>query len=109
MTLILYAHPLASYCWKALIALYENATPFEFRLVDFGDEASASEFRALWPLAKMPVLVDGDRRIVESSTIIEHLDLHFPGRARLVPEDPDAAIAVRTLDRLFDNYVMTPM
>jgi glutathione S-transferase len=109
MTLILYAHPLSSYCWKALIALYEKEAPFELRLVDFGSEASVAEFRAVWPLMKMPVLVDGDQSIVESTTVIEHLDLHCPGGTRLVPADPDAAIEVRTLDRIFDNYVMTPM
>ena len=109
MSVILHAHPLASYCWKVLIALYENDTPFELRLVDFGDEASAAEFRALWPLAKMPVLVDGDRTIVESSVIIEHLDLHHPGPVRLLPEDQAGALEARMLDRIFDNYVMGPM
>jgi len=34
MSLTLYAHPFASYCWKPLIALYENATPFTYRLVE---------------------------------------------------------------------------
>jgi len=109
MSLILYAHPLSSYCWKALIALYEKEAAFELRLVDFGSEASVAEFTALWPLAKMPVLVDGDRTIVESTSVIEHLDLHCQGGTRLVPADPDAAIEVRKLDRIFDNYVMTPM
>src|SRR5687767_12270172 len=109
MTLVLHAHPLSSYCWKALIALYENDTLFELREIDFGSEASARAFRALWPLAKMPVLVDGDRTIVESSIVIEHLALHRPGPVRLVPADPDAALQVRMLDRIFDNYVMTPM
>ena len=109
MTLTLHAHPLSSYCWKALIALYENDTPFTFRLLDFGNEASAGAFRALWPLAKMPVLVDGERVIVESSIVIEYLALHHPGPVPLIPADPDAALEVRRLDRIFDNYVMTPM
>ncbi len=34
MSLTLYAHPFAAYCWMPLIALYENATPFTYRLVD---------------------------------------------------------------------------
>src|SRR5829696_9650805 len=98
MTLILHAHPLSSYCWKALIALYENDTPFELREIDFGSEASADAFRALWPLARMPVLVDGGRTIVESSIVIEHLALHHAGPVRLVPADPDAALRIRMLD-----------
>ncbi len=109
MTLTLHAHPLSSYCWKALIALYENGTQFAFHQIDFGDEASAAAFTVLWPLAKMPVLVDDGRAVVESSIVIEYLDLHHPGPVRLIPADPDAALQVRTLDRIFDNYVMTPM
>ena len=109
MTLILHAHPLSSYCWKVLIALYENETPFEFRQLDLMDQAAAAEFAALWPLAKMPVLEDDGRAIVESSIIIEHLDLHHPGPVRFLPGDPAAALDVRLLDRVFDNYVMTPM
>jgi glutathione S-transferase len=109
MTLILHAHPLSSYCWKALIALYENGAPFRLNQIDFGDEASAAAFVALWPLAKMPALEDDGRVIVESSSIVEYLDLKHPGPARLVPPDPEAALEVRTLDRIFDNYVMTPM
>jgi glutathione S-transferase len=103
----LYAHPFSSYCQKVLIALYENATPFELRFL--GDERIATEHAALWPLRKMPVLVDDGRTVVEASVIIEHLSLHHPGPVRLTPEDPHAALPVRMLDRFFDNYVMTPM
>jgi glutathione S-transferase len=109
MSLKLYAHPFSSYCQKVLIALYENRVPFELRLLALGDEQAAAELAALWPLRKMPVLVDGDRVVVESSIIVEHLWLAHPGPVRLVPEDPRAALDVRTMDRFFDNYVMTPM
>ncbi len=105
---VLYAHPFSSYCQKVLIPLYQNGTPFELRLLG-GDERVAQEHRALWPLAKMPVLVDAGRTIVEAGIIVEHLDLHHPGARRFVPADPCAALEVRTMDRVFDNYVMTPM
>jgi glutathione S-transferase len=105
----LYAHPFSSYCQKVLIALYENATPFELRMLAPGDERVAAEHEALWPLKRMPVLVDGGRTVVEASIIVEHLALHHPGRVRLIPEDPRAALEVRMMDRIFDNYVMTPM
>jgi len=111
MALTLHAHPLSSYCWKVLIALYENGTVFDFALVDFGDADSAAAFARLWPIAKFPVLVDRGRTIVESSIIIEYLDLHHRGAVRLIPHqaDPDAALKARMLDRVFDDYVMTPM
>ena len=105
----LYAHPFSSYCQKVLIALYENHTPFELRMLAPGDERVAAEHEALWPLKRMPVLVDGKRTVVEASIIVEHLALHHPGRVRLLPEDPRAALEVRMMDRIFDNYVMTPM
>lgn len=105
----LYAHPFSSYCQKVLIALYENAVSFDLRLLTFGDEAVETEFAAVWPLKRMPVLVDGDRTVVEATIIVEYLGLYHPGPVRLIPDDPRRALEVRTLDRLFDNYVMTPM
>jgi glutathione S-transferase len=103
MSLILYAHPFASYCWKPLIALYENATPFTFRFVE-----NMADIESLWPIKKFPLLRDGDATIVESSIIIEHLMLRHPGPTRLIPEGIDAALKVRFMDRFFDNYVTTP-
>jgi glutathione S-transferase len=102
----LYAHPFSSYCQKVLIALYENGTPFEYRSLE--DPAASAELAALWPLKRFPVLVDQGRTIFETSTIIEYLQLHYPGPMRLIPE-ADAGIEARMLDRVFDNYVMTPM
>jgi glutathione S-transferase len=109
MALVLHAHPLSSYCQKVLTALYENGTPFEFRMVNLGDPQSAAELAALWPMKRMPVLVDDGRTVVESSIIVEHLDANHPGPTRFVPADPAAALEVRLMDRVFDLYVMTPM
>ena len=109
MTLRLYAHPFSSYCQKVLIALYENDTPFEFRMLATGDAEAAAEWEALWPLKRIPVLVDDGRTVVEASIIVEHLGLHHPGPVRLIPDDAREALEVRTMDRIFDNYVSTPM
>lgn len=105
----LYAHPFSSYCQKVLIPLYENATPFALRLLAPDDARTAAEHAALWPLRRMPVLVDDGRAVLESSIIVEHLDLHHPGPVRMVPADPRAALEARLMDRFFDQYVMTPM
>lgn len=109
MPLSLYAHPFSSYCQKALIALYENETPFELRMLEPGNEREIEEHRALWPLGKFPVLVDDGRRIAEATIIIEYLGIHHPGPVPLLPRDPDAALEARMMDRFFDNYVMSPM
>ncbi len=109
MSLKLYAHPFSSYCQKVLIALYENGTPFEQRLLAADDAKTAEEFATLWPLKRMPLLRDGERTVVESSIIIEYLDQHHPGPARLIPADAGTALEARMLDRFFDNYVQTPL
>ncbi len=102
----LYAHPFSSYSQKVLIALYENATSFEYRSLE--DPTANAELASLWPLKRFPVLQDRGRTILESSTIIEYLQIHHPGLVRLIPEG-DAGIEARMLDRVFDNCVMTPM
>ncbi len=102
----LYAHPFSSYSQKVLIALYENATPFEYRSLE--DPSASAELASLWPLKRFPILVDQGRTILETSTIIEYLQIHYPGAVRLIP-DGDAGVEARMLDRVFDNYVMTPM
>jgi glutathione S-transferase len=107
MSLKLYAHPFSSYCQKVLIALYENNTPFEYRML--GNADIAAEHAALWPLRKMPLLVDGTQAVMEASIIIEYLGLKHPGTVRFLPEDAQSALEVRMMDRFFDNYVMTPM
>jgi glutathione S-transferase len=99
-----YAHPFSSYCQKVLIALYENGVDFDYRNLEDGN--AGEELEALWPLKRFPILVDNGHTILETSTIIEHLQLHHPGPVRLIPADPDTAIEVRMLDRIFDNYVM---
>ena len=105
-----YGHPFSSYCQKVLIALYEKDAAFEFRIIDPGQPPeNGKKFAELWPMEHMPALVVDGKVVVESSVIIEFLDLHFPASARLVPKDAQAALQVRMLDRFFDHYVMTPM
>lgn len=105
----LYAHPFSSYCQKVLIALYENETAFTYRRLGPDDPDAGSELAAHWSLDRFPVLVDNGRVVAETSVIIEYLMLHHPGPCPMIPADPDQALQVRLMDRVFDNYVMTPM
>jgi glutathione S-transferase len=109
MTLTVYGHPFSSYTQKALIALYENHTPFGFRMLGPDEPGNAAEWLARWPLRQFPLLVDGGRDVAESSIIIEYLQLAHPGPVRLVPADAMAALEVRFMDRCFDLHVMTPV
>lgn len=108
MTLQLFAHPFSSYSQKAIIALYENDIPFTHRVLTPEDPATLAEFATLWPIKRFPVLVDGDRTILEATAIIEYLEVHHPGPVHLIPRAADAAVEVRMMDRVFDNYVMSP-
>ena len=107
----LYFHPLASFCWKALVALYENDTPFEPLIVNLGDADSRATFTRVWPLAKFPVLRDEARgqTVAESTVVIEYLDAFHSGATRFIPAEPDAAWQTRMWDRVFDNYIHEPM
>jgi glutathione S-transferase len=110
MSLILHFHPLSSFCWKALTALYENDTPFTPNSVNLGDPAERAALVKLWPIGKFPVLEDTSRSeiVPETSIIIEYLDRHYPGRTRFIPEDSDRALQTRLRDRFYDLYVHLP-
>lgn len=111
MSLVLYSHPFASFCQKVLIALYENGTPFEQRVIDLANESERLTLAALWPVAKFPVLRDEARNITlpESSIVIEYLSQHYPGPVELLPTEPERALETRLWDRFFDLYVGDPM
>jgi glutathione S-transferase len=109
MVIQLFGHPFSSYTWKAEIALYENDTPFDFRMVDPGHPENGAELSRRSAVGKFPLLVDGDAVVFEATAIIEYVEAVHPGRIKLIPPDPKAAVRVRMMDRVFDNYVMNVM
>jgi len=106
VTLDLYGHPLSSYTWKALIALYANGTGFEFQMLGPDDADNGAFVARAHPAGKFPVLKDGGTTVVEATAIIEYLAVAHPGPAPLIPADPLEAARTRMIDRVFDNYVM---
>jgi glutathione S-transferase len=110
VALALYFHPLASFCHKVLIALYENETPFTGHVVDLANQDARAAFLDLWPVGKIPVLHDGDRdrTIPETTIIIEYLD-QYPGARPLLPSEVGERLETRLWDRFFDFYVQIPM
>lgn len=111
MALTLYNHPLASFCHKVLIALYENDVPFQAETVDFGDPGSAAALLEKWPVGKIPVLRDDarDRTVPETGIIIEYLQQHYPGPVPMLPAHADKRLDARLWERIFDLYVSVPM
>ena len=105
----LHGHLFSSYTWKSLIPLYANDTPFEFVAMSTDRPLSEQFPGKLHPGGHIPVLVDGDMVVVEATSIVEHLAVHHPGPAPLIPADPAHAAVARMIDRVFDNYVMGNM
>jgi glutathione S-transferase len=108
MSLEFFGHKFSSFTQKALIALYENGTPFVFRELSPEHPENGAEWERLWPLKRFPIIREGDELVVEATSCIEYLEARHPGPVRLIPTDPAEAIRVRMMDRVFDNYVSTP-
>ena len=109
MVIQLFGHPFSSYTWKAKIAFHENDTPFEFRMVDPGHPENCAELSRRSAVGKFPLLTDGDAAVFEATAIIEYLQAVHTGPMELIPASPEAAVEVRMMDRVFDDYVMNVM
>lgn len=110
MAINYFGHPFSSYTWKGEIALIEKGADYVFRPINGDDHPdNVAALRAIWPLGKFPVLEHDGHGLFEATIIVEYVDRLYPAGPRLIPDDADAALAVRLLDRVFDNHVMTPM
>jgi len=111
MALVLYYHPLSSFCQKVLIALHELSVTYEACIVNLADETSSAALRAAWPLAKIPVLRDMtcNQTFPETSIIIEYMTQAYAHSCGLIPGNPEQALSVRLWDRVFDLHVNVPM
>ncbi|MGE4239195.1 glutathione S-transferase family protein [Ramlibacter sp.] len=108
MPIAIYGHPFSSYTQKVLIALHENGTPYELRTV-WPENEDTAEWLRRWPIRKFPMLLEDGQHVVETSIVIEYLQLKHPGPVRLIPAEPMEALQVRFLDRFFDLHVMNAM
>ena len=104
----LYGHPFSAFTWKPLIAAYARNAPFVFRMVAPDQPENTARLAALSPTGQMPALIDGAREVVESNVIIEYLD-RVGNAPPMIPAAPDAALTVRMLADVFDDYVAAPM
>ena len=108
MSLEFFGHPFSSYTQKVLIALWANGTPFTYRMLDGEHPDNLAELKRRWPFAQFPMLVDDGETVVETTSIIEHLQACHPGPNIWIP-DGKLGRRVRFLDRFFDLYVMNNM
>lgn len=88
------------YVRKVLAALNLKGVPYEVDPITpfFGND----EFRRLSPLCRIPVLIDGDFSISDSSVICAYLDEAYPGRP-LFPAAPQDRARARWLEEYADT------
>ena len=101
--ILLYEHPLSSYAQKVKIALREKGLDFRGELPpSFGTGRSDDDFAVSNPRVEVPVLIDGDARIFDSTIIMEYLEERWPDPA-LLPRDPVARAFARMTEDVCDT------
>ena len=99
MAITLYHGSGSPYAWRAQLALEHKALPYELKVLSFAaGDTRKPEFLALNPRHRVPVLVDDDFVLYESSAIVEYLDDAYPGRgAPLFPGDARTRAIIRRM------------
>ncbi len=104
-----YYNPLSTYCQKVLIAFHETGIEFEPEILNLMDEQVRADYRKIYPIGKIPLLIlDDGHPIPESSIIIEYLN-SISEKVKLIPDNPTEARKTRFLDRMYDFYLNNPI
>ncbi|KAJ9614107.1 hypothetical protein H2200_002243 [Cladophialophora chaetospira] len=106
--LFLWDHPVSSYAQKIRIALREKDIPFTAQvprgLGSGFPNATDESFASSNPRIEVPVLVDGDLQIFDSTIILEYIEDKFPEPALLPPRtDPTARAKARMIEDVCDT------
>jgi glutathione S-transferase len=108
----LYSGPLSMFGAKAEIALREKGVPFELEMVAFsqaqGYQPRHPEVLRVNPKRQVPVLIDGDVEVFDSTQIFEYLEHRWPTPA-LWPESPGARARARQLELSADEVFFPPV
>ena len=99
MTITIYGGALSPFVMRPV--LVARAKGLDISPVAFDGGIKSDAYRALTPMAKMPLLVDGDFALPESQVIADYLDAALPG-PRLMPDDAKDAARARLIIRLAD-------
>jgi stringent starvation protein A len=104
----LYDYPDCPFCQKVRVILAEKDLEFEKIFVDLRkQEQKLPDFLRLNPYGKVPVLVDEDEVIYDSTIINEYLEDEYP-LPKLMPEDSQGRARVRLLEDYCDNSFIPP-
>ncbi len=100
----LFEHPLSPYAQKVKIALREKGVPFSAALPDgLGAGASGGDFAKANPRGEVPVLIEGETHIFDSTIILEYVENRFPEPA-LLPASAGERARVRMLEEVMDTH-----
>jgi len=99
----LYYHPISTYSQKVLIALYEKGLDFEPEIVQLMGPEGRANYRDVYPMGKIPCLIDGEQMVPESSIIIEYID--DMAEPKLIKGNAAEMRKIRFKDRMFDLYL----
>jgi stringent starvation protein A len=104
----LYDYPDCPFCQKVRVVLAEKDLEYDKIFVDLRkQEQKLPDFLRLNPYGKVPVLVDEDEVIYDSTIINEYLEEEYP-LPRLMPEDSQGRARVRLLEDYCDNSFIPP-
>jgi glutathione S-transferase len=100
----LYDYPDCPFAQKVRVVLAEKELEYEKVFVDLrtGEHRQNAEFLKLNPYGKVPVLIDDEVVVYDSTIINEYLEDEYPHPA-LMPEDSGLRARVRTLEDYCDN------
>ncbi len=99
----LYDYPDCPFAQKVRIVLAEKELEYETVFVDLRQgEQRTAEFLKLNPYGRVPVLIDEEVVVYDSTLINEYLEDEYPHPA-LMPEDSAGRARVRTLEDFCDN------
>jgi glutathione S-transferase len=93
----IYSAQVCPYAQRTRLLLLEKGVDFELIEIDLANKPDW--FEDVSPYSKVPVVVDGDTRVYESSIINEYLEEAYPEPA-LMPSDPGR----RALARIWIDY-----
>jgi glutathione S-transferase len=112
MPMKLYSGPLSLYSRKVEIALAEKGLAFEREMVPFsqaqGYQPKHPAVLAANPKGQVPVLIDGDLTLFDSTLIFEYLEEAYP-KPPLFPADARARARCRLLELAADDILMAPV
>ena len=104
----LYDYPDCPFCQKVRVVLAEKDLEYEKIFVDLRkQEQKLPDFLRLNPYGKVPVLVDEDEVVYDSTIINEYLEDEYP-LPRLMPDDSQGRARVRMLEDYCDNSFIPP-